>query len=171
MMIKRKILPALAAGLLLASTFACKTSEDNYRKAYEKAVEKQSEGIDSTIYNKIRLEARPGVEVVDGDTMEVQREYVFVTPNLGVKSNALKRFDVVVAQFKQLFHAKSMRQRMADNGYTDAFVAQTREPLYYVVVLATDDAAQAAAELAKLKQASPVKLIDPCPWVLRPANR
>lgn len=157
--------------LALNTVQSCKTNEENYRSAYEKAKEKDRAGLDSTVYSRIRHEARPANVVVGGDTLNMRSEYVRITDGQEIMQSELKRYDVVVAQFKQLFHAKSMRRRMAEGGWNGAFIVETREPLYYVVAFATDDPADAALARDSLLRQSPVALTDPCPWVLRPANR
>ena len=167
---KLPVLTAIAA-IALTAAIGCKSNEENYRRAYEKAKAREREGIDSTIYDRIRREARPAQTVVDGDTVDMKREYVMVTSGQGLDAKALKRYEVVVGQFKQLFHAQSLKKRFAAAGYPGAFIIETREPLYYVVAAASDTIATAAETQNKLKSASPVKLNDTCPYILHPSNK
>lgn len=153
--------------LLLSAFTACRTTEENYRQAYEKAIERDQAGLDSTIYNNIRRAARPAQVVVDGDTVNMRREYVRVTENEGTTPENLKMFSVVAGQFKQVFHARSMRNRIIDRGYTEAFIVETREPLYYVVALSSDTLAEARQVLDQLSVDPPFTLREPCPWILR----
>ncbi len=50
-----KIIIAYAFAAMMA---ACGTSEANYKKAYDKAKEKEGSGIESTIYNRVRQQSR-----------------------------------------------------------------------------------------------------------------
>lgn len=162
----------LIAFLLLLTAIGCKTNEENYRAAYQRAKENERAGIDSTIYSRIRQEARPMQIKVDGDTVGMRSEYVIVTEGqAGVTADALKRYNVVVAQFKQLFHAKSVSRRFTEAGYEDMFIVQTREPLYYVVAFSSPDIVAARDTMIKIQSAPPFALQPDTPWILRVPNR
>jgi len=118
----------------LAVFTGCRTSEANYRAAYEQAVagRKDESGIDSTVYDRIRREAVTVSRVYDGDTVNIRRERVkLVEPADG---DRLQEAYVIVAQFKQLFNARSLCKRLKENGYPEATLLSTREPLYYIAV-------------------------------------
>lgn len=145
---------------------ACKTTEANYRAAYEIAKQKEKAGIDSTVYAKIRQEARPHQVVVGGDTIAMKAEYVTLVPDMDQNSDLFLQYNVVTGQFKQLFTAKDMRKRLINNGFADAIVIQTREPLYYVVAVSVATPAEAAEALKKVRESSfPTR--DPFPWILK----
>jgi len=157
--------------LLFISVFAvaitsCKTTEANYRAAYEKAMERDRAGVDSTVYAKIRNEAKPKKVVVGGDTLAMRSEYVRLTPDIGQESESLKHYNVVTGQFKQLFTAKNMRARLLAAGFDSVLIVQTREPLYYVVAASAETPDEAAAALEKVRQ-SGFPMRDPFPWVLK----
>lgn len=166
-----RLTPLIAILLVFIPVISCKTSEENYRKAYETAKQKESAGIDSTIYSNIRREARPQNVTIGNDTLAMKSEYVSVSSGQTADQTALKRYNIVAGQFKQIFHARSLAKRLAANGYPEAFIVETREPLYYVIAISTDEAPEANDALKTIKANQPVKLIDPCPWVLHPANR
>lgn len=166
----KHILIIMLLPVLLTFT-SCKTTEDNYRAAYERAKAKEAEGLEPTVYDKIRQEAMPEQMVIDGDTIGMKGEYVAITPNLGTPTDALHRYSVVVAGFKQLFHAKSMKNRIAGKGYQGTFIVQTREPFYYVVVLSTDTLSYAASEITNLEANPPLRFQENCPWILHAPNR
>ena len=157
--------------LSIAILSGCKTTEENYRKAYETAKAKESDGLDETIYNKIRREAMPSNVVIGNDTLAMKRERVRVSDGQDIPQERMKKYNVIVAQFKQLFHATSMKKRIIEAGYPAAFIVETREPLYYVVAFTTDSPSEAAETLHKLEKDSPLKLLEPCPWVLTPSGR
>ena len=160
-----------ALALMAAGIAGCGTNEKNYRTAYEKAKEKGGDGVESTIYNRVREQAQSECIVIAGDTIDAVKEYVTVAKDAGFTHEQLKRYNVVVAQFKQLFHAKSMRGRMEKGGYGNAIVVETGEPLYYVVAVSTSSLQEAKAVADSISENSPVKLADGFPWILRAANR
>ena len=161
-------LAALAA-ILIPS---CKTTEKNYRTAYERTMTAQDTThleFEQTIYGRYRRDVRVSESIVGGDTVATRIQRVFITPGDSVP-NMLKSYNLVVGQFKQLFNAKSMRQRLCDKGYTGAFVVQTAEPYYYVVAQDHDDQSQAAAALKRMRANPPFRLRDPLPFLLRPVR-
>lgn len=159
----------MAAAVTLATS--CGTSEKNYRNAYEKARQKDTDGLENTIYNRIREQAQVEKFELDGDTVTVVTEYVAPAKDAGFTSQQLKKYNVVVAQFKQLFHAKSMCGRMASGGYPGAIVIQTGEPLYYVVASSTPLLRDALSTADSLTVTSPVKLSPGFPYILRAPGR
>lgn len=163
-----KIIMGCAFAAIMA---ACGTNEANYKKAYEKAKEKEGSGIESTIYNRVREQSREECIVTDGDTVNVTVEYVTATKDAGFTPERLDKYNVVTGQFKQLFHAKSMRNRMEAGGYPEAIIVETGEPLYYVVIRSTQLLAEAKAAADSVSASSPVKLKDGFPVILRASNR
>ncbi len=109
-----RLLPVAAALTATLLTVSCKTSESNYRQAYETAVAKNREasGVDSTIYARIRNSAQTSDLIAGSDTLPMRTEYVGYTENGGASREMLKRYNVVVGQFKQKFNAREMRARL-----------------------------------------------------------
>lgn len=68
------ILPTGISFLILTAIAmtGCKTSEANYRAAYQTAKTASADGIDSTIYARIRQEAVPTAVLADGDSVRTQ---------------------------------------------------------------------------------------------------
>lgn len=156
----------MAACVLLLG--ACKTTEANYRAAYEKAVAARADqdSIEATIYGKERLKQQQRVvSTPDGD-VPVTAQLVRVTDEGGGLPQNLKRFNVVVGQFKQLFNAKSLRERLVDAGYPSAFVVETGEPYYYIVLESFGDAAAAKRALDAFAKSAPIQMKAPCPFIL-----
>lgn len=163
----KNIIAIIIAAAIATGLFGCKTTEENYRAAYELAKQKNaSGGIDSTIYSRIRNEARPQTTIVNGDTLAMKSEYVRLTPDCG-SPEQFHTYNVVIAQFKQLFNAKSVRKRAIEAGYADALIVQTREPLYYVVAASSNSTAEIQKSLGKIQSTPPVVLKEPCPFILR----
>lgn len=163
----RNIIVIIITAAIITAASGCKTTEENYRAAYELAKQKNaSGGIDSTIYSRIRNEARPQTTIVNGDTLAMKSEYVRLTPDCG-SPEQFHTYNVVIAQFKQLFNAKSVRKRAIEAGYADALIVQTREPLYYVVAASSNSTAEIQKSLGKIQSTPPVVLKEPCPFILR----
>ncbi len=165
---KAAIIALVALTALLPTLYGCKTSEENYRRAYEKAVATDDDDmpLDSTIYgaNRRQMNSRT-VETALGP-VTLRTHMVRITEGGGGIRENLKRYNVVAGQFKQLFNAKSMRERLVDSGYPGAFVVETAEPYYYIVAgsYATLDAA--AEAMAKIAADGNIAMKAPCPFVL-----
>lgn len=167
---KKFIMISVLAAVALGG---CKTTEANYRSAYEKAVEARADqvDIDDTIYGNVRRQTNTHeVALADGKKIAVEVIRVRTTENGGAVPENLKRYNVVAGRFKQLFNAQSLRKRLADN-YSGAFIVETAEPYYYVVAESFADINEAAAALARLKEAKPVPMKEPLPFILERAGR
>lgn len=162
------ILGILATMILLG----CKTNENNYRQAYEKTMARDSLRTDfnETVYGRYRREVREVENVQGSDTARVTVARVSVTPNGGAVRENLKKYNVVVAGFKQLLNASSMRERFVDGGYPGAFIVQTPEPYYYVVAGSFRTLGEAIALRDTLTATSPVPLRSPHPFILVPTQ-
>lgn len=160
----------LAIILLASVAFAaCKTTEANYRAAYEKAraAADDSDDIESTIYGTQRRQmGHSAVATAKGDTVDVATHIVRITEGGGGMNENLHRYNVVVAQFKQKFNAVSYRNRLVDNGAPAAFVVETAEPYYYVVLSSFDTVDAAADALDKYSSHPIIAPKEPCPFVL-----
>ncbi len=163
---KKLLLPLL----LLVGLAGCRTTEANYRAAYEKAKAHRDSwnGIDGTVYDAVRRESRQSVIKIDGREIPVLT--VVVKPVDGQGIDTLSRRYVAVGQFKQLFNARSLCKRFRDAGYESACMLVTAEPLYYVAIPAPDSDVRLAAEFDRLQSAPPVALSEPYPQVLIPAK-
>ena len=154
------------AVIALLSATSCKTTEANYRKAYEAAVEKQNEGYTSgEIAAMAREEAIPRT-VYKGDSIPLKGEYVN-TVKSDPPVSAAKRYNVVVATFKQKFNAQSVAKRLTEAGYTDVRLLIDRHQQYYVNAFSSDSLDEAVAFLRRITANPPMPLRSPCPYILR----
>lgn len=162
----------LAVIALLLTLGACKTTEANYRSAYDSAKRQQQEstGLDSTIYGRIRSQASTSKLVVGTDSMPLKHEYVGYTPDGGSSRENLLRYNIVVGQFKQVFNARQMRERLIASGYDGAMIVNTREPLYYVVALTVSTPEEALAAWQRVTSDKSIVLRSPLPFILQPAR-
>lgn len=166
MKIRDYILYPLAATALCLAPTSCKTTEANYKKAYEAAVEKQNEGYtDEEITAMAREEAIPKT-VYKGDSIPMRGVYVN-TVKLDPPVATALRYNVVVASFKQRFNAMSVLSRLQAAGYDNCRLLIDKDQLYYVAASTTDSLDDAVATLRQLKDSSPVALKPPFPYILR----
>lgn len=136
----------------LLSLTGCKTTEANYRSAYEKAKSKgESSAVDKEVYENITREDQPTVMTFDNVSFPAKGIYMVGVDIPGLTPSVFEKFNVVAAKFKQLFNAKSMAKRLRENGFVNAFVAKDRDDTYYVVAATCRDATEASEKLISLK--------------------
>ena len=165
---KTRTLIISAIGVLLLLPTGCRTTEANYREAYEKtiAARQEQDSIESTIYGRERRRQQTKVISTPSGDVEVKTQFVKVTEGGGGLRENLHRYNVVAGQFKQLFNAQSLRERLVDAGYPAAFVVETAEPYYYIVVKSCDNVVEAQKTLEELKKNAPVAMKEPLPFIL-----
>lgn len=167
-----RIIHLLLAAIVLTTVMTgCKTTEANYRAAYEAAKEKKIEagGIDGTIYDRIRNEAIESRLIVNGDSIPLSTVNVKVAAAT-TTTDSVRQYSIVVNGFKQIFNAKSMMNRLKSQGYQNAFVLETAEPLYYVVAASYATPEEAAHAYRRLVADDKVVTKSPYPWLLKPAR-
>lgn len=167
------IMRAAVVVAVMLGVWSCKTSEANYRAAYERAMSGREEGgspIDGTVYAAQR-QMELHKFVMAGDTFDVYSTRVSVTDGGGGIRENLRRYNIVVGQFKQQFNAVSMRNRLADGGYPAAFVVQTPEPYYFVILNSYSEVGAAATALKQMPAQMPVAVKSPCPFLLSVTQR
>lgn len=153
---------------------SCKTNENNYRKAYERATAQNDRNVtdfESTIYNRYRGNVKDVTLDVDGTPVNARIATVRLTDDGGGIREWLKKYNVVVGEFKQKFNANSLRSRFVDAGYPRTFLVENGEPYYYIVVASSDNVSEIAAFADSMKVKSPVPLKDGFPYILQVAGR
>lgn len=164
------LLTALAFAFLTPS---CKPSEKNYRKAYERTMaarDSSDTDFDETIYGRYRKQLVSTPVIVGNDTLDARTQNISVTPDGGGINESIKPYMVVVGGFKQLFNARSLRERLLNLGYPGAFIVQTAEPYYFIVAKACTTPEEALATVKALKANPPIPLRNGYPWALQPAR-
>lgn len=150
----------------------CKTTEANYKAAYELAKNKgTSEGVDADVYEAIEKEKQPQTRMVDGDSIPMRREYVSVATGDKVPAGRKLEYNVAVGQFKQIFNARMMCQRLIGMGYQEACVLKTAGQEYIVIAASTDDRDALKSIYEKVKGEKGLSLKPPYPYVLTPTNK
>lgn len=165
----RIILPAVSALLLLSG---CKTTEANYKAAYETAAAHQRErtgNVDSPELTQ-RGALTPSPTTIDGVTLPLATTWITSVKEKDVAPySSVKKYNVAVARFRQIFNARQMLTRLKADGYPDAFVVKTAEA-YFVATETTSKADSAYIGLEKVKADSSLSLRTPFPFILRPGH-
>lgn len=149
---------------------SCKTTEANYRAAYDKAVAARSDDDSDaeSFYGDASRQLEQRFMMAGNDTVPVSVKMVTPVAEDGkAAAQTSHRFMIVVGQFKQKFNALSLKKRVAAAGYPDAFVVQTSEPYFYVVARSCETITEAAAALKDVKEKAPVAMKAPVPFILR----
>lgn len=132
--------------MMLLSAASCKTTEENYKAAYDIAVKKQESGAGRDVSSYISRERRLNeYKQVGTDSVRIVIEHVSVVD--GPVNNA-EKYGVVVGEFKQVFNARSYRDRInnAENSLeTPAFVVMNAMKQYYVIYRSFDTKTGVAA--------------------------
>ena len=166
---------AIAALGLLAIMASCKTTEKNYREAYDRTVAAPADStrldFEDTIYGAQRRSIREVAMRSGEDTVmtKVQRVAMTVESVQG-REIVMSRYNVVVGEFKQEFNACSMCERLVNLGYPSAFVVNNVEPYYYVVIGTCDKLADAVALCKQVSQKPPFALKQGLPYILQAAQ-
>lgn len=153
-----------ALTLLLAAT-ACHTTEENYRKSYDLAVNKTRTGTNASDYEARIIEAVRKNAEVDGDSVRLLVKNFNVVKD---SDNVAMRYSVVVGEFVQQFNAISFRDRLRSLG-EPSYVVYTNdenEHIYLVVAHGYDDIALAAAYIRLLKEREDIIPTVRLPWIL-----
>lgn len=152
---------------LICSISACKTTEQNYRAAYELAQQKKA-GTDTVTDRLIDREAGPAQVTVGGISLPMKTEYTRPVRDLeGFNINDFQKYNVVIASFRQLFNAKSVRKRAIEAGFDKAFIVINNEQVYYVIAASCATPAEAEAALKKVNDVKPVVMKSPYPYIMR----
>ena len=154
----------MVVGTMLVTS--CHSSEENYREAYEKAMERRQTGIGSEEYAKIEAERQRYTEVVDGDSIRL----IYMNVNTAIDSTLVpKTFNIVVASFTQRINDKSYCDRLQEEcGLAGSYVLfGGNDKKYYVVAQGFDDKIEAVHFMRDLDKRLCIKRLEPIPWILR----
>ena len=161
----RRLTMAVAAAALLGLMLGgCKTTEENYQRAYDIAKAKKTEGLTAEEISGFRREAETPKTVYKGDSIPLKAMYVSRVE--GGADNRAMRYNVIVASFKQRFNAMSVFNRLKDGGYSNAVVLSDKDTRYYIGAVTTSSLDTAVAAMKTLQSASPVALQSGCPYIL-----
>lgn len=162
----KKTLYLFAVMMAAVLLTACHSNEQNYREAYEKAMERRQTGVGAETYAKIEAERQRYTHVINGDSVRM----VYVNANVAIDSTAIaKPYNVVVASFTQRINAKSYRDRLVEEcGLQGSYILYGgNDKQFFVVAQGFDTSAEAAAMIHDLGQYLCIKLLEPIPWILK----
>lgn len=161
------ILITVAIVALTIVATSCRTSEANYARAYDIAMQRQVDRAGGqSAYDAMLSEANTRVITSSGDTLPYRNEAVTIVSEIADSATSLKPYAIVAGQFRQLFHAKSMMHRLRQQGWPEATIVANKVPIYYVVAASADHIDQITDQMKELTDKPPFTLMKPCPWVL-----
>lgn len=163
----RKLLICIAALGVIAA--GCRTTEKNYREAYEKALEKRDEGLTDDERLALERELSTPKSIYRGDSIPLKAMWVNTVAE--TSESAALEYNVVTGSFKQRFNAGSAMGRLRDGGYPGAFLLIDAEKNFIVAAATTASLDSAVAILRGLESESPIPLRAPYPYILRKASR
>lgn len=136
----------MVAFMLLLSVASCKTTEENYKAAYDIAVKKQESGAGKEVSTIISQEKRKReYQLIGKDSIRVKTEYISIIDG---PVNNVEKYGIVVGEFKQVFNARSYRNRInniENDSVNPAFVVMNRMKQYYVIYRSFESKNAAAA--------------------------
>lgn len=156
----------IAVAIAAAISFnSCKTNEKNYKAAYDIAVNKKKamDGVDSVTYGKILAEKKQATAIVAGDSVRLVTEYVNMVDD---SPSLMKKYNVVVGEYKQIFNARSFRDRLKAEK-KPAYVVMDAKHMYFVVVEGFDTSAEAAEYLKNIRKTVKMRIPIENPWILK----
>ncbi len=162
----------LAACALMLLTASCKTTEQDYQRAYDRtinAADSTRTEFSETIYGRYRRAVRDELIKIGNDTINSRIINVSLTKDGGGTADNFKRYCVVAAEFKQLFNANSMRERLVENG-KEAFLVETPEPFYYVIAGSFSEIQPALDLIKELRSQKLIKFKEPAPYLMQPSR-
>ena len=166
MNLKSLILLVTTATIISISVCSCKTTEANYRAAYEAAKTGDDESIGSEEAEQLRRSQLPDSISIEGVKIPIKRIAIYPAEAKDLPKSQLERFNVAVAKFKQVFNARSMATRLRDRGFEEACIARDREENYYVLAKTTNSAKEADKILKELEKEREIVISQPFPYVI-----
>lgn len=154
----KKLAYLLIAGTVL-SLSACKSSQNAYKEAYEKAV--ADDGAKAVIEEPVASENdTPTAE--DVANISVREEKVSVVSG----DQEIKAYGIVCGSFSLKANADALRERLVNDGYKAVVVVNEAGKTYRVVCASFDTKEEAVAERTKFKARYPDNQDFQSAWIL-----
>jgi len=155
---KKTLIYCLIAGTVL-SLSACKSSQNAYKEAYEKAV--SNDDAKTTIEEPMAVNNdAPTAE--DISNVSVREERVSVVSG----EQDIKAFGIVCGSFSLKANADALRERLVKDGYKAVVVVNEAGKTYRVVCASFDTKEEAVAERDKFKSKYPDNQDFQSAWIL-----
>ena len=148
---------------IITAFVSCHSNETNYKESYDKAVAASRTGEKGELYTQDIENRKKANRVVDGDSIRMLNHYFNIVDD---KAEIIKKYNVVVAEFKQKFNAQSYRDRLRKEGHASYVVYIAAKKLYCVVAEGYDDLSPAAAFAKNPEKYMKMKVLSPRAWVL-----
>lgn len=157
MIMKKSIVYFLIAGTVL-SLSACKTSQNAYKQAYEKAV--SGDEPKAVVEEPVVSNEAPKAE--DVSNVSVREEKVSVVSG----DQEIKAYGIVCGSFSLKANADDLRQRLVNDGYKAVVVVNEAGKTYRVVCASFDTKEEAVAERNSFKAKYPDNQDFQSAWIL-----
>ncbi len=154
---KKSIVYILIAGTVL-SLSACKSSQNAYKQAYEKAV--SGDEAKTVVEEPVVVNEAPKAE--DVSNVSVREEKVSVVSG----DQDIKAYGIVCGSFSLKANADALRQRLVDDGYKAVVVVNEAGKTYRVVCASFDTKEEAVAERNNFKARYPENQDFQSAWIL-----
>ena len=174
MNIKSLSIAVIVAAMFLPACRSAETKQEDYNKAYQTAIaavekKRQADSDLSDDEYQAMLEASyPKFRDVGSEKVRMTGKFVKISE--GQDSVSFKKYNAVITEFRQLFNARSLASRMRDAGYTDVFIVETTDPLYYVVTATADTPEALLPAIHRLTDDKNVVKKAPYPLILIAGN-
>lgn len=152
----RKIMAAAAALLMVVGFSSCKPKQSAYKSAYERAKQREV----------AQAQEQDNVEPVLTTTDESVRSER-INPAEGENASGLRAYSVVIGSFQNITNARSLKERMASEGFGTAMLAQNEQGMYRVIVTSFDTKDEAVRSREEIKSRFAPLFSDA--WILQRA--
>jgi len=162
MNMKKSLVYMLVAGTVLCLA-SCKSSENAYRKAYEKAVqndEPKTETVVSQPVSTVQVQEEPKEE--ETASVPVREEKVSVVSG----GSSIKAYSVVCGSFSLKTNADALRDRLAGDGYSAIVVVNEAGKTYRVICSSHDTKEEAVRARNSFKARYPDNNDFQNSWIL-----
>lgn len=156
-MIMKKTVYLLIAGTVL-SLSACKSSQNAYKEAYEKAV--SSDEAKAVIEDPVTQDEATRAE--DVSNVSVREEKISVVSG----DKDIKAYGIVCGSFSLKTNADALRERLINDGYKAVVVVNEAGKTYRVICASFDTKDEAVAERNKFKARYPDNQDFQSAWIL-----
>lgn len=162
--------PVAVAAACVVMASGCKTTEANYKAAYETTVAHRNEKTSDDVPG-MKAAGTPepkDMEVAPGITLPVITAWIGSAGEAGVAHrDSVRLYNVVVARFRQVFNARQMSERLRSSGYPGALVLRTNDA-YFVSTASTSSPQEAQEALRRVADDQSLRLRSPYPLIVRP---
>lgn len=145
------------------SVASCKSSENAYRQAYEKAIQNDEPKTETVVSQPVSTAQAVREESKEADAaVTVREERVSVVSG----GNSLKAYSVVCGSFSLKTNADALRDRLAGDGYSALVVVNEAGKTYRVICSSHDTKEEAVSARNSFKARYPDNSDFQNSWIL-----